>query len=147
MAHIRKEIRDDIITTVTGLATTGKNVFRSRVHPIASNKLPALAVFNKTEEVLYGTHSAPRLQERIAVYDIEAYVKANIDYDNTLDQICLEVEEALTADLTRGNSARDTRITSFAADFNGDGEQPLAVARLTVEVTYQVRENNPDVSI
>jgi len=147
MAHIRKEIRDDIITTVTGLDTTGKNVFRSRVHPITANKLPAIAVFNKSEEVLYGTQRAPRLQERTAVYDIEIYVKATTDYDNTLDQICLEVEEALTTDLTRGNSARDTRITSFVADFNGDGEQPLAVARLTVEVTYQVRENNPDVSI
>ena len=51
MAHIRKEIRDDIITTVTGLDTTGKNVFRSRVHPITANKLPAIAVFNKSEEV------------------------------------------------------------------------------------------------
>jgi hypothetical protein len=53
----------------------------------------------------------------------------------------------LYVDLTRGGDATDTRITSFDADFDGSGDQPVAVATLTVEVTYQVRENNPDISI
>lgn len=147
MGHIRKEIRDDIVTTLTGLATTGSNVFRNRTHPLSASKLPAIAVFNKAEEVLYRTIDAPRLQERTATYEVEAYVKGTSDYDNTLDQINLEIEEALYTDLTRGGDAMDTRIINFISDFNGDGDQPIAVSRLTVEVKYRVRENNPDVSI
>ena len=31
MAHVRKQVGDAIVTAVTGLTTTGSNVFRSRV--------------------------------------------------------------------------------------------------------------------
>ena len=42
MAHIRQSIRDNAVTAVTGLSTTGSNVFRSRVYPLGTNKLPNL---------------------------------------------------------------------------------------------------------
>lgn len=147
MTHVRKNIRDDIKTTLTGLATTGSNVYQSRVYPIHGSKLPGILLYNRSEEITYETVSTPRMQNRRCEYQVEIYVKGVANYDNTLDQICLEVEEALYTDLTRGGNARDTRITSFNAEFDGGGDQPVAVATLTVEVTYQVRENNPDVSI
>jgi len=147
MSHVRKSIRDNIKTTLTGLATTRSNVFQSRVYPMHSSKLPGILIYNKSEETSYETVSTPRMQNRTADYQVEVYVKGTANYDDTLDQICLEIEEALYEDLTRGDNASDTRITSFYADFDGGGDQPVAVATLTVEVTYQVRENNPDVSI
>ena len=122
-------------------------MFQNRVYPIDRAKLPGILIFNKSEDVEYTTVSFARMQNRICSFDIEVYVRGAENYDNDLDQICLEIEEALSVDLTRGGHAKDTRITSFQADFNSDSEQPVAVARLTVEVTYQVRENNPDVSI
>ena len=36
MAHLRKQIRDDVVTTLTGLSTTGSKVYASRVYPIDS---------------------------------------------------------------------------------------------------------------
>lgn len=147
MSHVRKDIRDNIKATLTGLATTGKNVFQSRVYPMHASKLPGILLYNKSEETSYETVSAPRMQSRTADYQVEVYVKGTSNYDDTLDQICLEIEEALVFDLTRGAHASDTRITSFDADFDGGGDQPVAVATLTVEVTYQVRENNPDIPI
>lgn len=147
MAHVRKLIRDNIKTALTNLTTTGSNVYQSRVYPIGSAKLPGILLYNKSESVGYDTVSTPRLQTRVTEYDVEVYVKGTTNYDNTLDQICLEIEEALYTDLTRGGNALDTQITTFDSDFNGTGDQPVAVARLTVEVRYQVRENNPDVSI
>jgi hypothetical protein len=147
MAHIRKEIRDDIKTTLTGLATTGENVFQSRVYPMRSNNLPCILIFNKSEQVAYSSIGIPRLQERLATYDVEVYVKGTSGYDDTLDAICVEIEEALATDITRGGDAIDTQIVSFESEFNGDGDQPVAYCKLTVEVKYQVRENNPDVSI
>ncbi len=147
MSHVRKQIRDDIKEALTGLTTTGRNVYQSRVYPMDDSKLPGILLYNRREDTTYETISTPRMQDRRCEYQVEVYVKAVQDYDNTIDQICLEIEEALYTDLTRGSNARDTKITSFDADFDGSGDQPVAVATLTVEVTYQVRENNPDVSI
>ena len=42
MAHVRKQIRDAVITTLTGLSTTGSNVFRSRIYPLESNKITGI---------------------------------------------------------------------------------------------------------
>ena len=147
MAHQRKIIRDNITQTLTGLATTRNNVFQTRVYPMRNDNLPGILIFNKSEDTQYQSISIPRLQERTSQFDVEIYVKGTSKYDDQLDQICLEVEEALVVDVTRDGNAIDTRILSFESDFNGDGDQPIAVARLTVEVRYQVRENNPDVSI
>ena len=147
MSHVRKSIRDNIKTTLTGLATTRSNVFQSRVYPMHGSKLPGILLYNRSEEISYQTVGTPRMQERRCEYQVEIYVKGVANFDDTLDQICLEIEEALYTDLTRGGNAKDTRITSFDADFDGGGDQPVAVCTLTVEVTYQVRENNPDVSI
>ena len=41
------------MTAVTSLSTTGSNVFRSRVYPLGTNKLPALCVYADSEVVEY----------------------------------------------------------------------------------------------
>ena len=41
MAHIRKTIREQIVTTVTGLSTTGSNVYETRYFPLETGNLPA----------------------------------------------------------------------------------------------------------
>ena len=51
MAHQRKTIRDRVITVLTGLSTTGSNVFNSRVYPNEESKLPLLNVFTLSETV------------------------------------------------------------------------------------------------
>ena len=53
MAHIRQSIRDNAVTAVTGLLTTGSNVFSSRVYPLGTNKLPTLCVYIDSEVVEY----------------------------------------------------------------------------------------------
>ena len=147
MAHVRKLIRDNIKTTITGLTTVGTNVFQSRVYPVAAPKLPCMMLYSKDEIVEYHSIGSPRLQERIVNFTIEVFVRGSSGYDDQIDQICLEVEEALYTDLSRGGNAIETKISNFDADFNGDGDQPVGIATLTVEVRYQVRENNPDVAI
>ena len=87
MTHVRKNIRDDIKTTLTGLATTGSNVYQSRVYPIHGSKLPGILLYNRSEETTYETVSTPRMQNRRCEYQVEIYVKGVANYDNTLDQI------------------------------------------------------------
>jgi len=147
MAHVRKLLRDQITSTLTGLSTTGSNIYQSRVYPLAADKLPGLLIFSKSENVEYSSMGLPRIQERTVSFTLEVYVKGVSGYDNSLDQICLEVEEALYSDITLNGNAANVMLSDFSADFNGDGDQPVAVATMTVDVLYRVRENNPDVAI
>lgn len=143
MAHIRKLIRDNIVTSLTGLTTTGSNVYASRVHPLAGNKLPGLAVYTNSEQIQYRTISLPRTQSRTITINVEIYVKAVATFDDDIDTVVAEVEAALYTDVTRGGYAEDTKVTSLDVQFSGDGDQPIAGARLDVEVMYFATEGSP----
>jgi len=147
MAHIRKLIRDDITTTLTGLTTTGSNIYQTRVYPLAENKLPGLAIYTSSESTEYATINPPRTQIRTLIVNVEIYVRGLTGYDNTLDQIALEIEEALYTDLTRGGYAKETRVTGFEAEFSGEGDEPVAYATMTIEVDYMTLENDLETSV
>ena len=142
MAHLRNQIRDAMVTRLTNLTTTGTNVFRSRIYPLESNNLPGLCIFTKSEVTTFDTLTRPRSINRVLEIGVEAYVKATSNYDNTLDTIAVEVEEAIASDVTFGSLAKDTQVTSFEGDYSGDGEQPIAIGRFTVEVIYRTLEND-----
>jgi hypothetical protein len=144
MAHVRKQIRDNIVTTLTGLTTTGSRVYKTRVYPLAQSKLPGLAIYTETEDIEIRTINPPRTQMRNLTVTVDAFVKGVSNFDDDLDTICQEVEEALAADITRGGLAKDTRITGFEAEFSGDGDQPVANGRISVTVDYVTLENAVD---
>ena len=65
MSHVRKQIRDAVVTALTGLSTTGSRVYKSRIYPLETGKLPGLAIYTKSEEIQNNTIGAPRTQIRI----------------------------------------------------------------------------------
>lgn len=142
MAHVRQQIRDAIVTALTGLTTTGSNVFRSRIYPLEKAKLPGLCIYTRSETTEFDTLTISRSVQRELEVAVEAYVSATANYDNTLDTIAVQVEEALTADVTLGGLSKDMQVTGFEAEFAGDGEQPVAVGRFTVAVQYRTAEND-----
>ena len=142
MAHVRKQIRDSIKTALTGLATTGANCYQSRVFPFEPSKLPALLIYTKSETTDFDTISLPRDVMRVLEINVEAYVQGTANYDNTLDQIAVEVEEVIAADVTLGGLTKDLQTVAFEADFTGDGEQTVAIGRFTISATYRTLEND-----
>lgn len=142
MAHVRQQIRDAVVVAVTNLTTTGSNVFRSRVFPLESAKLPALAVYTKSESIEYETMNFPRSTNRTLNLGVEAFVKSSNNFDNLLDNIAVEVEEALTTNATLQNLVKDTRIASFEADYSGDGETTIGIGRFDVVLEYRTLEND-----
>jgi len=136
MAHLRKLIRDNITTTLTGLVTTSSRVYQTQLYPLTANNLPGLAIYTKNQSSEYMTMGLPRTLRNELSLVVEMYVKGTTGYDNTLDTISEEVEAALYADTTRGGYALDTQIESFDASFGADGEQPVAVGTLNLKVTY-----------
>jgi hypothetical protein len=78
---------------------------------------------------------------------VEAYVSGTANYDNSLDTIAVEVEEAIAADVTLNNLAKDAQVVAFEADYSGDGEQPVAVGRFTISVQYRTKENDVETAV
>ena len=147
MAHVRKTIRDDVTSTLTGLTTTGSNVYQTRFYPLAEAKLPGLCIYTNSETTEHATMTKPRTQFRTLEVVVEAYVKGIANVDDTLDTIAVEVEEAITADVTLGGNAKDAKITAFEASYAGDGDQPVGVGRFTLEVLYATVENDIETAV
>lgn len=143
MAHIRQLIRDQVVSALTGLSTTGVNIFSARVYPMDYGSLPGIIVYTETESTEYVTTSLPRTQLRSLTVTAEAYVRAVADYDDTIDTISAEIEAAIYSDVTLGGYAKDSKITGFESAFSGDVEQPIMTGKLTIQVIYTSTEGTP----
>jgi hypothetical protein len=78
---------------------------------------------------------------------VEAFVKANSNFDDTVDTIAKEVEEAMAADTTINGLAKDAFLESTDIDFNSEAENPVGFVSLTFLIKYYVQETNPDVAV
>ena len=145
--HVRQQIREYFGTTLTGLTTTGSNVYESRVYTLQEDTLPSLVIYTKSESsepIVIGTD---RVMSRELSVVVEAYCKATSDFDDTIDTISKEVEEAIAADRTLGGLAKDTYVESTEIEYTGDGEQPVGYVTLTFLTNYYVQETNPDIAV
>ena len=75
---------------------------------------------------------------------VEGYAASTTVLDDTLDQIALEVEKALAADITLNNLAKTTKLQSVDAEYSDEGEKPVGIIRLTYAIEYAALENNPE---
>lgn len=147
MAHVRQQIRERVATEVTGLTTTGTNVFQSRVYPLQASNLPGLLIYSTaetSEPIEMG--SASRTMNRNLSLVIEGYVKATSNFDDTIDEVCSEVETALGGSTVNG-LVKDIYIESTDISYQAEGDQPLAVATMTWYVLYETAENAPDTAL
>ena len=113
MAHLRKQIQDNVVTALTGLSTTGSWVYASRVYPVAAANLSGPLCLRQERGGRDNDYHAPRTQVRTLSLSVEGFAVATSGLDNTLDAISLEVEEALAVDRSRSNLAKDTRVTGM----------------------------------
>lgn len=140
--HIRQAIRENIKTVLTGLTDTGDRVYVNRVYPLSQSNSNGILIYTEDEQISYLAMGSNRPQERQVSFKVEIYVKQKTAYDDKIDDISVEVEQALIADHTRGGYAVDTTINNFTVDFNGDGDVTVAVGILDVMVKYHTREDS-----
>ena len=143
--HVRQKVREYFGTTLNNLTTTGSRVYESRVYPLET--VPALVIYTKSETsepIVIGTD---RLMSRDLSVVVEGYAKAVSNFDDTIDTISKEVEEAIAADRTLGGLAKDTYLESTEIEFNAEGEKPLGYVSMTFLTNYYVKEKNPDVAL
>ena len=146
MAHLRQSIRERIATDVTGLSTTGSNVFQSRVYPVEDASLPCLLVYTTSEESEVTEMASPRPMTRFLNVIVQGVVGATTP-DDTLDDISKEVEVALAGDVSINNLANNSFLSSTTIEFNSDGAKPIGTVMLNYIVEYRNLDNNPESAI
>jgi hypothetical protein len=144
MTHVRKQIRDALVETLTGLNTVKSRVFASRVHPMNDNELPCLLVYTRNESAAPITMTRPRRMERSLSVMVDACVKMAAGYDDKLDKIAVEVEKAIYNSTSLRAIAKDIVLTESEIKITGEAEKPVAVISMTFEAVYFVAENDPE---
>ena len=146
MAHLRQSIRERIATDVTGLTTTGSNVFQSRVYPIEDASLPCLLVYSTSEDSEVTEMASPRPMTRTLNVVVQGVVGATTP-DDTLDLISKEVEVALAGDVSINSLANNSFLSSTEIEFNAEGAKPIGTVILNYVVEYRNLDNNPESAI
>lgn len=142
--HVRKQIRAAAVTALTNLTTTGTRVYDSRVYPMQDAQLPGLRIDTADEEIATGDIDV--LLERSLQLVVQACVKQNTTYNDTIDTIIKEVEVAIAANQTLGG-AKAVLLKSIHVELSGDMEKPVSVATMTFEVPYYTAQSAPDVAL
>ena len=145
--HVRQQIRDRIVTNVTGLSTTGARVYRSRVYPLNADTMPALLVYTKTEDSEIDVMGSPGVLNRLVNIAIEGYVRNITVYDNKIDDICKEVEAAMAGDQTINGLAKNSFLSSTEIEYTGEGDQPIGVVTMNYVVQYRTATNAPQTAL
>ena len=145
--HLRRQIRERVATTLTGLSTTGSNVFQSRIYPMESAGLPGLCVYTQEESVGIQSMGGTRNVSRDLTLIIEGYASASSNIDDTMDAIGKEVEVAMSGDITLNDLAQDSYLSSVEITLSGDGSTGIGKITHSYTVVYQNAENAPDAAL
>ena len=145
--HLRRQIRERAATTLTGLTTTGSNVFQSRVYPMESAGLPGLCIYTTEETVEIQSMGGTRNVSRDLTLIVEGYATASANVDDTLDQIGKEIEIAMSGDITLNVLAQDSYLSSVEITLSGDGSTGIGKITHSYTVVYQNAENAPDAAL
>jgi hypothetical protein len=144
--HLHKQIRDKVVTALTGLSTTSTRVYANRTTIMADDNLPGLLVVLDDERADILTMHQPHAQDRHLSLSVDCCAKATSALDDTLDQISKEVEIALASGITIGSNALPLYYTGMAFETELAGKQ-VGVKSLKFSIPFTAMNNAPDVLI
>ena len=145
--HVRRQIRERVATMLTGLSTTGSNVFQSHVYPLENADLPALCIYTQDEEIEVGAMGDPRVCHSTMTLIVDGYAQTSSNLDDQLDQIGKEVQVAMAGDIDINNLVKDSYLSSVDISYSGEGTSPIGIIRHNYSVLYRYAENAPDSSL
>lgn len=149
MSHERADIRDAVVTLLTGHTSAGARVFRSRTGPLREAEIPCICVFVDGEVVdQVFAQSAPRVLSRELTLAVEGWAKvaSGGDLDAAMDTLATEIEAAMDADPYFGGAAFYSYLSGTDFAVKMDGAQPIGVVHLSYTVTYRTTPRVPPVT-
>lgn len=136
MTHRAEQIMAAMTTALTGLATTGANVFRGRAYDLQRLEMPALLVFQGDDEIEDGS-MFHRVRSALTV-NLEAMVREPAaQVDETLNAIRLEVATAIAGSVNLGLGFEIAALEQAAERPEIDaGDAPTARMRIVWAISY-----------
>jgi hypothetical protein len=154
VSHVRKQIIDYLAARLTGLTTTGSNIYicRPTDRPLADTALPALLLYADSESVtITEIMSWPRRLERTLEVRIEAIAQDNGSLEDTLALMLTEIESALhTSRVTAsagGLLVGPLVLSGVEVSREGDAERTVGRLATTWTGTYYTYSNTPETAI
>ena len=148
MSHLRTQIRNAVAAKLLGLATTGANAFTMRLYPLPASALPALVIRSGSESIEETSIGTPPVLARGYSFFVECIVRGESGHEEALDQMALEVEQALAADRTLGGLVKNFYPLSIPApEFDAEGDLPVARLALPYLAEYRALEGAPQTAI
>lgn len=141
--HVRKSIRDAAVTDLTGLATTGANVFTSRISPLDEDEMPGWYVMLRDENGDDG--GAIGSFERTGDLVLEGWAFGGDGLEDKLDTMAAEAEAALYA----ADSELRGKLMNFGPprtqlDLPTDeAARRIGKVRILIPVTYRTAITDP----
>jgi len=145
--HLAGQLLDALEPLLTGLPTTGANVFRNRPddRELAATEVPGLLVFLGAEDVEVTSLEPVHTQRRDQQIRIAIRVAGLGAIDAALNQIRKEVEVAMSAGVSvAGRPVTPIYASMAEPERSGEGEAPVTAAELIYTVTYFTLSNAPD---
>jgi len=148
VAHVKQQIREYIVTKLTGLTTCGANVYDSRVYPY--DVTPCMSVYGGEDHILEPETLGQR-QRREFMVIVEARVKpeeGGSSVEDQLDDICKEVEAQIATYRKLGGLAEVAEYAGATRPELLDGvERPVGLIEITFRVVYRIIATAPDTAI
>jgi hypothetical protein len=149
-AHVRTQIRNAVVVLLTGLATTGSNVYKNRLIALKPNQLPALIIKTNNEAINLDEVTYPSTNERVLELEVEIVASKVSDIEDELDQILKEVEQKINTSLetsTLSGLVKSMSLTRIEPEYSDEGESKTGLMRIFFDVGYFTQASAPDVSI
>lgn len=145
--HVRKQIRNAAKGVLQGLGTTGDRVFVSRVYPLDNAKLPGLLIFTPSEDS--GREDSPTDLMRDMTLQVHGVVRISENLEDELDDIALEVEQALDGLGLAGGLAKiyhgiQGTVSTLAGE---DVDKPHGAIAMEFLYTYRTVTGSPDIAV
>lgn len=141
MSKRRKEIRNEVVQILKRSNVVNSDAIRpNRSIAYESNKLPAISIYTREDEVETELAQAPRLLRKHLSLVIEIVVKDEKDdvASDKLDDLCEKVENCLTVDDSLDKKCSDIILSRTDFDFKGENvDVPYHTAKLVFTVKYE----------
>jgi hypothetical protein len=141
LTHVRQQLREAAARALVGLPVTQHRVFSGRAYPVNETEIPCLclATPNETSEIdsIGDPVLARTVQLMVIGYD------EGTEIEDRLDQIALEVERALAADVTLGGLALTCDLADTAKRVDGDAKKRKGEVTLTYQILYRTPRSAP----
>ena len=96
---------------LTGLSSTGSNVFQSHVCSLENDDLPSLCIYTQDVEIEVGASGVPRVYHSTMILIVDGYAHKSSNLDDQLDQIGIEVQFAMAGDIDINNLVKDSYLS------------------------------------